>query len=673
MKGKRYDHKLAPKLWRYVADEAAKSYAKEHAGGVQDAKRIFPGKVRDEVAKVLADEYAERIGSKEFGGFSESWKPSDRKSSLTSRDIKDHGINPDQLETVYDAATTKGWSVAIFKKGRTYFVFQKYKTDSGSEMQKITDKNKVQKMMDTWNKSATSNLRSESIKFNKKMLDQLRDEYGKVNTVNPSSSSYKKLVSLLDSLDKKALLQLSKAKIKFVSPLAKNRVQKESVQLTEEDASSWYVGVLYRVDVNKSATVNKFKKSLVKWMKDYRGSFEHSVKEGNSEYAIWKFPQNRSAKKFWGAVINNSHSLGMAEKSVGIQLTQDKSKIKRNAMRVQKESVQIKEASMSSDHHVVVEIKQPHLSTSVKDGGTVVFVGSKSKATSEIKKLRKKNPSYQYIMVYTMEKIKVGTKYIRGAFKESVQLKEGLTIGKQDKAVIIAFADEQPAKGKKLSTDGKRLDGDWMGGKGIAEWKGRKVHLNDLGSKAAQTVQKMVKRFVPKVITVESEEYYHLPLMTEKKEMSAKEHYKKYKRELKAKTRGTRINPDEYPPIKGMEGPFGFKTGFILYYDRREGKYYDRKRDMYLSTREMEVQTGLVPSWRDEMKAKKNKLGSRIKKEGVSGPTRMQIQKQLDMLMKARPNLRTALNDLEMQFDIYDVKTSGSMKRPKIVSYKVNK
>lgn len=42
------------------------------------------------------------------------------------------------------------------------------------------------------------------------------------------------------------------------------------------------------------------------------------------------------------------------------------------------------------------------------------------------------------------------------------------------------------------------------------------------------------------------------------------------------------------PPIKGMEGPFRYKGGEILYYDPREGKYYDRGADMYLSDRDVE-------------------------------------------------------------------------------------
>ena len=39
--------------------------------------------------------------------------------------------------------------------------------------------------------------------------------------------------------------------------------------------------------------------------------------------------------------------------------------------------------------------------------------------------------------------------------------------------------------------------------------------------------------------------------------------------------------------LEGMEGPFQFSTGAVLYYDPREGKYYDRGRDMYISNDEL--------------------------------------------------------------------------------------
>lgn len=45
---------------------------------------------------------------------------------------------------------------------------------------------------------------------------------------------------------------------------------------------------------------------------------------------------------------------------------------------------------------------------------------------------------------------------------------------------------------------------------------------------------------------------------------------------------------------QGLEGPFVFKTGAVLYYDPREGKYYDRRTDMFVSNADMLVHYGLV-------------------------------------------------------------------------------
>ena len=63
----------------------------------------------------------------------------------------------------------------------------------------------------------------------KQMIDMLRKEYGKISKVDPSSPTYKKLTGLLDNLAKNnpsLLRKLSKAKIKFVSSLAMNRVKR---------------------------------------------------------------------------------------------------------------------------------------------------------------------------------------------------------------------------------------------------------------------------------------------------------------------------------------------------------------------------------------------------------------------------------------------------------------
>ena len=76
------------------------------------------------------------------------------------------------------------------------------------------------------------------------------------------------------------------------------------------------------------------------------------------------------------------------------------------------------------------------------------------------------------------------------------------TRSKSDREVILAFTEGRAAEGRKLTSTGKRLDGNWMGGRGIAEWTGQpglsKISLGDLGSRAAQSVQRALKRcFAP--------------------------------------------------------------------------------------------------------------------------------------------------------------------------------
>ena len=60
--------------------------------------------------------------------------------------------------------------------------------------------------------------------FNKSQLNTLRKQYGNIKGINPSSPTYKKLVYMLDTLPLPNLKQLEKAKIPFISGLARNRV-----------------------------------------------------------------------------------------------------------------------------------------------------------------------------------------------------------------------------------------------------------------------------------------------------------------------------------------------------------------------------------------------------------------------------------------------------------------
>jgi len=44
----------------------------------------------------------------------------------------------------------------------------------------------------------------------------------------------------------------------------------------------------------------------------------------------------------------------------------------------------------------------------------------------------------------------------------------------------------------------------------------------------------------------------------------------------------------KYGPRDGLEGPFNF-SGRVLYYDVKEGSYYDPTTDFYVSQSEMDI------------------------------------------------------------------------------------
>lgn len=73
-----------------------------------------------------------------------------------------------------------------------------------------------------------------------------------------------------------------------------------------------------------------------------------------------------------------------------------------------------------------------------------------------------------------------------------------MKITKADRKVLDAFGDRRPATSKNLTSTGDRLNGNWMGGSGIARWSSRgHIVEGDLGSRAAQTVQRALRKMTP--------------------------------------------------------------------------------------------------------------------------------------------------------------------------------
>ena len=73
-----------------------------------------------------------------------------------------------------------------------------------------------------------------------------------------------------------------------------------------------------------------------------------------------------------------------------------------------------------------------------------------------------------------------------------------MNLGSKEKKVIDAFTEKKSASSPKLHTDGKTLDGLWMGGNRIAYWKDGKIYFSDTGSKAADTIVRAVRKIAPK-------------------------------------------------------------------------------------------------------------------------------------------------------------------------------
>ena len=47
-------------------------------------------------------------------------------------------------------------------------------------------------------------------------------------------------------------------------------------------------------------------------------------------------------------------------------------------------------------------------------------------------------------------------------------------------------------------------------------------------------------------------------------------------------------NPN-FGPRKGLEGPFHYPSGAVLYYDPQAGEYYDPRTDWYVSNEDVAV------------------------------------------------------------------------------------
>lgn len=62
-------------------------------------------------------------------------------------------------------------------------------------------------------------------KFTSAQLVQLRVEFGKIKTVDPTSETYQRIIKILNGMNQDQLRQMRDAQIPFMSRLAINRIK----------------------------------------------------------------------------------------------------------------------------------------------------------------------------------------------------------------------------------------------------------------------------------------------------------------------------------------------------------------------------------------------------------------------------------------------------------------
>jgi len=113
-------------------------------------------------------------------------------------------------------------------------------------------------------------------------IELLRTTFDAVKGINASGGAYKNLVRLLDNLSQSSLKKLANAKIKFVSPLAKNRLNKNEM-LNKPN----YIRNVAPVPANQKDGEHTYYNPDVKedWSDKYKRSIDCSNPKGFSQKA----------------------------------------------------------------------------------------------------------------------------------------------------------------------------------------------------------------------------------------------------------------------------------------------------------------------------------------------------------------------------------------------------
>jgi len=246
-----------------------------------------------------------------------------------------------------------------------------------------------------------------------------------------------------------------------------------------------------------------------------------------------------------------------------------------------------------------------------------------------------------------------------------------------DKSVVDAFYYKKEKEGKIVSTDGDTLTKMGIGGQQIAKWVGRKIKITAVSDvKSTESIIKYIRKSIPSGILEEVEldervpsismmragerggTDYHKgfpaePKWTPEKASSAeiKKFQKAFLQFLSKRLKGTRYGPvDKYYWDK--------KDSSLLHIGDEPDTYH--MVDMLIGKyRGLGINTDWFSKFQFDGKYGNGKLKADIKEEleeGVTGPTRMEVQKHFD---KEKGLLRVRINATEKALNISDMKVDA--------------
>jgi len=170
------------------------------------------------------------------------------KNKPTNPDLWDQAVSKAKSKfDVYPSAYANAWASKWYKEQggdwRSTKEESVYYTEIQETVEKMTGeiadkiKGEMKKRLNNPNatvkdfaKSAKESVELQEQKFSKAQIDRMRKEYSSLGTIDPSQPTYKRLTELLDNMSDEQLKQLAQAKIKFVSSLALNRVNKRKMK-----------------------------------------------------------------------------------------------------------------------------------------------------------------------------------------------------------------------------------------------------------------------------------------------------------------------------------------------------------------------------------------------------------------------------------------------------------